>query len=97
MAWPKTPHTRLCRTRSFLLQCCRSEFFWHLCADPGLACEQAATLCTQAVGHSYRRSARAPSITLDCRAPALENHFSASVCVSDTLLDLCILLFLRAL
>ena len=56
----------------------RSEFFWHLRANLGLACAQAATLCTQVVGHSNHCSARgvlhvAPSITQDSRAPALRH------------------------
>ena len=56
----------------------RIEFFWHLCANLGPACAQAATLCTQVLGHSNRCSGGgvlhvAPSITQDSRAPALRH------------------------
>ena len=36
----------------------RSEFFWRMRASLGLACAQAATLCTQVVGHTRSRRSR---------------------------------------
>ena len=41
---------------------CRGGFFWHIRANLGLVCAQAAALCTQVVGNSHWRSARFPVI-----------------------------------
>ena len=56
---------RLCRMAVFSIETnvppslCRGEFFWRMRANLGLACAQAATLCTQVVGHT--RSCRSPT------------------------------------
>ena len=62
----------------------RSVFFWHFRATLGLACAQAAILCTQVVGYSHNagiRPATPSTIPVSSVSPPCVRNLSLGLCL----------------
>ena len=62
----------------------RSVFFWHIRATLGLACAQAAILCTQVVGYSHNagiRPATPSTIPVSSVSPPCVRNLSLGLCL----------------